>query len=243
MVCCLRDGSACGDRASEISCGGSVIGRHGLCLGEFSSKQQGCAHTVALPPCGPTTSSSVYAVLVAGYHLHSIHHPRYLPNRNEELCEDRHRPVSCLDDWSLAWTPAVPDCRLNRNSFNHCRTPYGTTSSPGSHGTSHFMVQADDQPVVAPDDLVTLSSWITFTWMNKFIAYGNSKELEPEDLPPLSLTMQTSIVFHRFKDLSSSTLLRRILSANAIDLALDGLLTLFSVIFNYAGPFFLKRIL
>jgi hypothetical protein len=67
--------------------------------------------------------------------------------------------------------------------------------------------------------------------------------MQPEDLPPLSLTMQTSVIFHRFRDLSSSTLLRRILSANAIDLALDGLLTLCSVVFNYAGPFFLKRIL
>lgn len=90
---------------------------------------------------------------------------------------------------------------------------------------------------------MTLSSWISFTWMNEFIAFGNSKELEPEDLPALSLTMQTAVVFHRFKALSSSTLLRRILSANAIDLALDGLLTLASVVFNYAGPFFLKRIL
>jgi hypothetical protein len=79
--------------------------------------------------------------------------------------------------------------------------------------------------------------------MNEFIAYANSKELEPEDLPNLSMTLQTAIVFHRFRELKSSTLLRRILSANAIDLALDGLLTLFSVVFNYAGPFFLKRIL
>lgn len=79
--------------------------------------------------------------------------------------------------------------------------------------------------------------------MNEFIAFGNSKEMEPEDLPNLSMTMQTAIVFHRFRELQSSTLLRRILSANAVDLALDGLLTLASVIFNYAGPFFLKRIL
>jgi hypothetical protein len=79
--------------------------------------------------------------------------------------------------------------------------------------------------------------------MNEFIAFGNSKEMEPEDLPNLSMTMQTAIVFHRFRELQSSTLLRRILSANAVDLALDGLLTLASVVFNYAGPFFLKRIL
>lgn len=90
---------------------------------------------------------------------------------------------------------------------------------------------------------MTLSSWISFSWMNSFIAYGNSKEMTPEDLPNLSMTMQTAVVFHRFRDLKSSTLLRRILSANGIDLALDGLLTLASVIFNYAGPFFLKRIL
>lgn len=79
--------------------------------------------------------------------------------------------------------------------------------------------------------------------MNDFIAFGNSKEMEPEDLPSLSMTMQTAVIFHRFRELQSSTLLRRIFSANAIDLALDGLLTLASVVFNYAGPFFLKRIL
>lgn len=79
--------------------------------------------------------------------------------------------------------------------------------------------------------------------MNAFIAFGNSKEMEPEDLPDLSMTMQTSVIFHRFRELQSSTLLRRIFSANAIDLALDALLTLASVVFNYAGPFFLKRIL
>jgi hypothetical protein len=79
--------------------------------------------------------------------------------------------------------------------------------------------------------------------MNEFIVYGNSKELQPEDLPTLSMTMQTAVTFRRFRDLTSSTLLRRILSANSIDLALDGLLTLVSVVFNYAGPFFLKRIL
>jgi hypothetical protein len=79
--------------------------------------------------------------------------------------------------------------------------------------------------------------------MNKFIVYANTKELEPEDLPNLSMTMQTAVVFHRFRELTSSNLLRRIFSANAIDLALDGLFTLVSVVFNYAGPFFLKRIL
>jgi hypothetical protein len=90
---------------------------------------------------------------------------------------------------------------------------------------------------------VTLSSWLTFTWVNPFISLGSSKELEPEDLPSLSLTMQTAIVFDRFRQIAGSTLLRRILLANRLDLALDAGLTLISVVFNYAGPFFLQRIL
>jgi hypothetical protein len=201
------------------------------------------AHTIALPSCGPSSSSSIDTSLVACYHLYSFYHPRDLSDCHEILRQEGHGTLSRLVYRSLARTPALPDHRLDCDIIHNRRTSHGSTSRPGSNGTSSPFERTNNQPVVAPDDLVTLSSWITFTWMNKFIAFGNSKEMQPEDLPPLSLTMQTSVIFHRFRDLSSSTLLRRILSANAIDLALDGLLTLCSVVFNYAGPFFLKRIL
>lgn len=98
-------------------------------------------------------------------------------------------------------------------------------------------------PQVAPDDNVTLFSWVTFSWVDSFIRYGNSQELEPEDLPPLSMTQQTAIVFEKFRQVTTSKLVNKLFVVNKLDMALDASLTLVSVILNYAGPFFLNRIL
>jgi hypothetical protein len=88
-----------------------------------------------------------------------------------------------------------------------------------------------------------MSSWLSFTWVNQFINLGNTKELEVEDLPNMSLSIKTALVFDRFRQISASTLLKKILLANRLDLFLDAALTLLSVVFNYAGPYFLKKIL
>ncbi|WVR08508.1 hypothetical protein IAU60_005563 [Kwoniella sp. DSM 27419] len=98
-------------------------------------------------------------------------------------------------------------------------------------------------PTVAFDDDVTLYSWLSFDWINPFIKFAASKELEPEDLPRLSMTQQTAVVFDRFHRLKASTLLRKLLLVNKLDLAMDAGFTLISVVFNYAGPYFLKKIL
>jgi hypothetical protein len=99
------------------------------------------------------------------------------------------------------------------------------------------------QPFVGRDDLVTFSSWMTFSWMDPFIEFGTHHELNPEDLPLLSMTQQSAIVFNKFRQIVAKSLLARLLLANKYDLGLDASLTLLSVVFNYAGPFFLKRIL
>nr|XP_019008083.1 ATP-binding cassette transporter [Kwoniella pini CBS 10737]OCF46864.1 ATP-binding cassette transporter [Kwoniella pini CBS 10737] len=98
-------------------------------------------------------------------------------------------------------------------------------------------------PEVSLDDDVTLYSWLSFNWVNEFIAFGASKELDPEDLPKLSLKQQTAIVFDRFNQLKTSSLLKQIFLANKLDLGSDAALTLLAVVFNYAGPYFLKKIL
>jgi ABC-type multidrug transport system fused ATPase/permease subunit len=85
--------------------------------------------------------------------------------------------------------------------------------------------------------------WISFTWMNPFIKFANEKELDDEDLPPMSLTQQTAIAFEGFRQVRVKSLLYRIFLTNKLDLMLDALLTASSVVLNYAGPFFLKRIL
>jgi hypothetical protein len=67
--------------------------------------------------------------------------------------------------------------------------------------------------------------------------------LQVEDLPNLSMSMKTAVVFDHFRQIGSSTLLRKLFIANKLDLLLDCSLTIVSVILNYAGPFFLKKIL
>ena len=79
--------------------------------------------------------------------------------------------------------------------------------------------------------------------MNPFIKIGSNKELDPEDLPQLSLTLQTGVVFDRFRQIAQSSLLLKLLIANRLDLVVDAVMTLVSVVFTYAAPFFLKKIL
>lgn len=55
--------------------------------------------------------------------------------------------------------------------------------------------------------------------------------------------MQSRPVFSKFTDIQHPSLFRRLWAANSLDLSLDFALTFVSVSFNYAGPFFLKRIL
>jgi hypothetical protein len=90
---------------------------------------------------------------------------------------------------------------------------------------------------------VTFWQWMTFSWMNPFIAYASKNELQESDLPKLSRTMQTSIVFRKFKATKGAKLLYRIAKVNRLDLGIDITMTIISVIFNYLGPYFLRQIL
>lgn len=55
--------------------------------------------------------------------------------------------------------------------------------------------------------------------------------------------MQARPLYMKFCTVKRATLLRRLWAANSLDLILDFTLTFISIIFNYLGPFFLKRIL
>ncbi|CAD6591258.1 MAG: hypothetical protein TREMPRED_006043, partial [Tremellales sp. Tagirdzhanova-0007] len=98
-------------------------------------------------------------------------------------------------------------------------------------------------PSIGNDDLVTPTSWVTQNWMNPFVHLGNTQELNPEDVPVLSLRLQSAILFERFRHVSAKSLVTKLLLTNKFDLAMDFVLTLTSIVFNYAAPFFLKRIL
>ncbi|KAF8957708.1 ABC transporter type 1, transmembrane domain-containing protein [Flammula alnicola] len=96
---------------------------------------------------------------------------------------------------------------------------------------------------ISPEDYTTLWGWITFRWIDPLIRLGKHTTLHEKDVWNLSPTMQSRPIFAKFSSIHRSTLLRRIVAANSFDLIFDFVLTLASVIFNYAGPFFLKHIL
>ncbi|KAJ7147063.1 hypothetical protein C8R43DRAFT_1011698 [Mycena crocata] len=99
---------------------------------------------------------------------------------------------------------------------------------------------------VSPEDYTSLFGWITFSWVYPLIQRGTNTTLEGKDVWVLSPTNQSRPIFIKFqKDQrdSSVTLLRRIWEANSLDILLDFFGTLASVIFAYAGPYFLKRLL
>lgn len=71
---------------------------------------------------------------------------------------------------------------------------------------------------------------------------GTYNTLNETDVWALSPTMQARPLHIKFSR-STGKLLKRIWATNSLDLILDFCLTIVSIVFNYAGPFFLKRIL
>ncbi|KAF9447375.1 hypothetical protein P691DRAFT_782489 [Macrolepiota fuliginosa MF-IS2] len=87
---------------------------------------------------------------------------------------------------------------------------------------------------VTTEDYTTLWRWITFYWVYPLVRKGRNTTLNEDDVWDLSPTLQSRPVFIKFSQTKRPTLLRRLWAANSFDLM---------TIFNYANPFFLKRIL
>ncbi|KAH7911841.1 hypothetical protein BJ138DRAFT_1125686, partial [Hygrophoropsis aurantiaca] len=96
---------------------------------------------------------------------------------------------------------------------------------------------------VAPEDYTTLLGWLTFSWVYPLVKKGGSTTMNEDSVWNLSVTMQSRPVFIKFSTIFSSSLIGRLWLANSLDILLDFFLTLISVVFQYASPFFLKRIL
>ncbi|KAF8502966.1 ABC transporter type 1, transmembrane domain-containing protein [Gautieria morchelliformis] len=112
---------------------------------------------------------------------------------------------------------------------------------------------------VSPEDYTSLWGWISFEWVYPLVRKGTNETLNEPDVWDLSPTMQSKPLYMKFstttcvsfldetcvllKNRSRKTLLRRLWAVNAMDMVIDFVLMLVSVIFNYARPFFLKRIL
>ncbi|KAF8502971.1 hypothetical protein JB92DRAFT_3123623 [Gautieria morchelliformis] len=96
---------------------------------------------------------------------------------------------------------------------------------------------------VSPEDYTSLWGWISFEWVHPLVSKGTNETLNEPDVWDLSPTMQSKPLYMKFSTTTRKTLLRRLWAVNVMDLAIDFALMFCSVIFNYAGPFFLKRIL
>ncbi|KAF7297249.1 hypothetical protein MIND_00958000 [Mycena indigotica] len=108
---------------------------------------------------------------------------------------------------------------------------------------SHLVKKSDIGASVSPEDYTSLWGWVTFTWVYPLVQRGRNTTLNEDDVWGLSPSISSRPIFIKFSALRQSTLFKRIWAANSLDIIMDFLLTLLSVVFTYAGPFFLKRIL
>ncbi|KAA1467006.1 P-loop containing nucleoside triphosphate hydrolase protein [Dentipellis sp. KUC8613] len=96
---------------------------------------------------------------------------------------------------------------------------------------------------ISPEDYTSLGRWATFHWIWPLIQRGTNNRLDEKDVWQLSPTLQSRPIFIKFNRIKGTRLLLRLWKANSLDIILDIVLTLVSVVLNYASPFFLKRIL
>ncbi|KAJ7725290.1 hypothetical protein DFH07DRAFT_970902 [Mycena maculata] len=96
---------------------------------------------------------------------------------------------------------------------------------------------------VSPEDYTRLRAWLTFSWVYPLIKRGTRETLNEKDVWGLSPTMQSRPVFIKFQTIQSASLLFRLLRGASLDMIIDFVGCVLSIVFYYAGPFFLKRIL
>ncbi|KZT22415.1 P-loop containing nucleoside triphosphate hydrolase protein [Neolentinus lepideus HHB14362 ss-1] len=96
---------------------------------------------------------------------------------------------------------------------------------------------------VSPEDYTNLWKWLTFDWVRPLIQLGRNTTLNEGDVWNLSSTMRVRPVFTKFQQIQHTSLVYRLWRANSLDLLMDFILTMATIVGNYAGPFFLRRIL
>ena len=96
---------------------------------------------------------------------------------------------------------------------------------------------------VSPEDYCTLWDWVSFHWVVPLIKKGTYNTLNEDDVWKLSPTLSSRPLSSLFKDLGHTHIVWKLWTTNSGDMIWDFLLTLLSVTFTYAGPFFLQRIL
>ncbi|KAJ7863247.1 hypothetical protein B0H13DRAFT_2237135 [Mycena leptocephala] len=96
---------------------------------------------------------------------------------------------------------------------------------------------------VSPEDYTRLWGWMTFNWVFPLIKRGTTETLNENDVWGLSPTMQSRPMFVKFQSIHRTSLLWRLVAVNSLDLILDFVGTVLYACLQFAGPFFLKRLL
>ncbi|TFK50258.1 P-loop containing nucleoside triphosphate hydrolase protein [Heliocybe sulcata] len=96
---------------------------------------------------------------------------------------------------------------------------------------------------VSPEEYTSLWKWLTFDWVRPLVQRGRRSTLNEEDVWNLSPTMRARVVFAKFQQIQQTSIVYRLWRANSQDFLMDFILTWTTVVCNYAGPFFLKKIL
>ncbi|KAF9349549.1 hypothetical protein BGX26_012171 [Mortierella sp. AD094] len=111
---------------------------------------------------------------------------------------------------------------------------YGYGYSSEKHSTS-------------PEAYASYLSWLSFSWFNGIIKMGSIKTLNLSDLPELVPLLRARTVWSQFQIFTgtkpSATLLRRILSFNALSLSWQFTFTVISTFLDFSVPYFLKLFL
>ncbi|KAF9231441.1 hypothetical protein BU15DRAFT_90912 [Melanogaster broomeanus] len=95
----------------------------------------------------------------------------------------------------------------------------------------------------SPEDYATILEWLTFRWVYPLIKRGTDTTLNEEDVWDLSPTVQSRPVFAKFSSITRLSLFQCLFAASSLDLVCDFLLTIVTIVFTYASPYFLRRIL
>ncbi|KIW19499.1 hypothetical protein PV08_00071 [Exophiala spinifera] len=94
----------------------------------------------------------------------------------------------------------------------------------------------------SPEDNMSLFQWMTVSWMAPLMQIGNKRQLHDEDVWALPYEFQHRQLHDSFCDLRG-TVVRRLLVANWIDLALLFLLAILELVTNYSAPVILQSLL
>ncbi|KIX03561.1 uncharacterized protein Z518_07114 [Rhinocladiella mackenziei CBS 650.93] len=94
----------------------------------------------------------------------------------------------------------------------------------------------------SPEDRMTLLQWMTVSWLSPLIRIGNERQLHDEDVWLLAYEFQHRHLHDRFRELKG-TVVRRLIVANWIDLAILTMLAILELAANYSAPVILQQLL